>query len=108
MFSNMFIMSEDIPETESKKKGGRPSGVHTPWKVKKNPERWLPDGTYSFRPLDPNYFNKYWREHFAKPYTCGICNKTLMCCDKVKRHENSKKCQKARQASEVEMRVNDN
>ena len=98
IFSILIIMSEISNNNLSFefKRSGRPKGIHTPWAVKKNPDRWLPDGKYSYQPLDPQYFNKYWREHFAKPYTCSICNKTLLCCDKIKRHENTKKCQKAR------------
>ena len=41
--------------SEILKKKRRPPGIHTPWAVKRNPERWLPDGRYSYHPLDPDY-----------------------------------------------------
>jgi len=93
-------MSKAISMIQSKRKG-RPTGIHTPWKVKKNPERWKEDGTYSYHPLDPNYFNKYWKEHFAKPYLCEKCGAMLKCCDKIKRHEMTKKCQEARRMTDI-------
>ena len=93
-------MSETISAIQNKSKG-RPSGIHTPWKVKKNPDRWKIDGTYSYHPLDPNYFNKYWKEHFAKPYFCETCGTMLKCCDKVKRHEMTNKCQQGKRARDA-------
>jgi hypothetical protein len=92
-----------IPEnTEIVKKKRRPPGIHTPWSVvkEKTSARWLPDGTYNQRPLDPDYFRKYFKEHYHKQYTCIYCNKTLKCCDNIKRHEKSRNCLKIRNASE--------
>ena len=98
-------MSETIPALQNKRKT-RPPGIHTPWKVKKNPDRWKDDGTYSFHPLDPDYFNKYWKARFAKPYFCSICSTTLQCCDKIQRHEKTKKCQEAKRLRDARVQEN--
>ena len=66
-----------------------------PHKVKRNPERYLADGTYNSKPLDPDYFKKYWREHSNKEYKCPICEKVIFSCDKIKRHEKSRFCLRA-------------
>ena len=34
--------------------------------VKNAPWRHNADGTYNNKPSDPEYFKKYWREHFKK------------------------------------------
>ena len=56
----------EIIETVKKRK---------PHKVKRNPERYLANGTYNSKPLDPDYFKKYWREHSNREYKCPICEK---------------------------------
>lgn len=63
-----------------------------PHKVKRAPERWLPDGKYNDKPLDVDYFKKYWRIHSQVPIICPICDSHLKCRDKIKRHEATKKC----------------
>ena len=41
-----------------------------------NPDRYLSDGTYSTKPLDPDYHKKYYREvvRFTGLVCCNICN----------------------------------
>ena len=75
---------------KNKKKTG-PKGPH---KIKRKPERWLDDGRYTNKPLDPDSFNKYWIENLKKTTKCLLCNTILMCSDKMDRHEKTKKCQK--------------
>ena len=81
-------IEEQIIERKIIKKGQSSN----PHKIKRCPERWLPDGKYNDKPLDVDYFKKYWRSHSQIPITCPICNSHLKCCDKIKRHESSKKC----------------
>ena len=69
------------------KKLGRPI---VPWRHKE-------DGTVDNRALDPQYYMKYWREHFRNPYTCDICGKTLQCCGSgVHKHQRTMHCQIAK------------
>ena len=89
--TNNLEIIEEQTETVFKKKG-----LTGKQKIKRCPERWLADGKYNDRPLDPDYFTKYWKEHYQKPAECLICGKILLCCDKLKRHEKSKQCQKAK------------
>ena len=35
--------------------------------------RWQPDGTYNKKPLDPNYFSKYYQQKLKTPCTCPDC-----------------------------------
>lgn len=49
------------------------------------------------KPSDPEYFKKYYHRHYGcNAYTCPICGKTLSNNQKIKRHENSKFCLKAK------------
>ncbi len=61
-----------------------------------NPARHLPDGKYDSKPLDKEYFKKYYHKKYCVPYTCGICGRTLANDQKIKQHENSAVCQKAK------------
>ncbi len=61
-----------------------------------NPARHLPDGRYDNKPLDPDYFKKYYHKKWCVPYTCGICGRTLANSQKIKQHENSAICLKAK------------
>ena len=61
-----------------------------------NPARHLPDGKYDNKPLDKEYFKKYYHKKWCVPYTCGICGRTLANDQKIKQHENSAFCLKAK------------
>ena len=65
-----------------------------------NPARYLPDGRYDNKPLDKEYFKIYYHKKWCVPYTCGICGRTLANDQKVKQHENSAVCQKAKKQLE--------
>lgn len=40
---------------------------------------------------DPQYFNKYYREHLSQKINCDICNKPITKA-KLQRHKLSKRC----------------
>ena len=82
-------IEEQIIENKIIKKKGQ---ILNPHKVKRAPERWLADGKYNDKPLDADYFKKYWRIHSQVPIICPICDSHLKCRDKIKRHETTKKC----------------
>ena len=56
--------------------------------------RHRPDGTYDKRPLDPNYFNKYYKNNLKKPYQCPDCGRTISSKSNLAKHRNTKICQK--------------
>jgi len=82
------------PQEEPKgpKKSGRPLAL---WRHRE-------DGTYNDKSIDPEYANKYWRTHYRKPYTCGICGGTINCIGAIKRHERTMHCQLAKLKKEKE------
>jgi len=81
---------EHIDNVVEKRPRGRPI----------NPARHLPDGRYNKEPLDPEYYKKYYHIRYCEKYTCGICGKTLANSQKVKSHEKSTFCLKAKQKLE--------
>ena len=81
------------PDVEKPKRLGRP--LTAPWRHQDN-------GVYNHAPIDPEYSIKYWRAHYKKPYTCGICNATLHCCGAIPRHERTLHCQLAKLRKEQE------
>ena len=54
------------------------------------------DGSYNNKPTDPEYFKTYWRTHYKKEYICPHCDKKLLNIEKIKRHELSHLCIKAK------------
>lgn len=49
------------------------------------------------RTYQKEYHSKYYKEKQQKPYTCHICGKKLSDSSNIRRHENTKKCQKIRE-----------
>jgi hypothetical protein len=86
--NNLIDTDEEIIAMEREK--GRPT----------NPARHLPDGTYNKQCLDPEYGKKWYHKRYCVPYTCGICGRTLANDQKIKQHENSALCQKAKKKLE--------
>ena len=39
--------------------------------------RWKPDGTYDSKPLDPEYFSKYYQKKLSTPFKCPDCGRTI-------------------------------
>ena len=60
-----------------------------------NPDRHI-DGKYNNKPFDPEYFKKYYYKTFRKEYCCSICGKILETTQRIKRHEQSAFCLKAK------------
>jgi len=44
------------------------------------------------KPIDPEYFNKYYQEHLSHNVECCNCNK-MVSFAKIKRHQKTKRCQ---------------
>jgi len=76
-----LILEEDI----IKNKRGRP----------KNPVRHLEDGTYNPKPLDKQYFNKYYHAKIYNRINCPLCNRETSK-QKLSTHQISKLCLKTR------------
>lgn len=51
---------------------------------------------YKNKPLDPQYFQKYYHKMFCEGFTCSICGKTLKQSQQIRRHEKSAYCLKAK------------
>ena len=62
-------------------------------KQQKISKRQLPDGTYDKKPLDPEYFKKYYHSHGLQIITCYRCGAE---CRKnyLSKHLNATKCLK--------------
>ena len=54
--------------------------------------RWKPDGTYDKRPLDPEYFSKYYQKKLSTPFTCPECGRTITSKSNLSKHRQTKKC----------------
>ena len=76
-----LILEEDI----IKNKRGRP----------KKPVRHLEDGTYNPKPLDKQYFNKYYHAKIYNRINCPLCNRETSK-QKLSTHQISKLCLKTR------------
>jgi hypothetical protein len=68
-----------------KNKRGRP----------KNPVRHLDDGTYNSKPLDKQYFDKYYHAKVYNRINCPFCNRETSK-QKLSTHQSSKLCLKTR------------
>ena len=54
--------------------------------------RWNTDGTYDNKPLDPDYFKKYYLKKLKAPFTCPDCGTTISSKANLSKHRNTKKC----------------
>ena len=61
-----------------------------------NPERYLSDGTYSTKPLDPDYHKKYSREvvRFTGLVCCNICNAIIANKQGLGKHQKTQYCRR--------------
>ena len=39
--------------------------------------RWKADGTYNKKPLDSDYFSKYYQKVLSMPFKCPDCGRTI-------------------------------
>jgi len=54
--------------------------------------RWQPDGTYNKKPLDPEYFTKYYHKKLTTPFKCPDCGRTINSKSNLSKHRQSKVC----------------
>ena len=58
--------------------------------------RWKEDGTYDKKPLDPQYFKKYYETKLKQSYQCPVCQKVISSKSNLSKHQQTSKCKKAR------------
>ena len=70
--------------------------LHNPPQINEQPTttptRWQPNGTYNKKPLDPNYFNKYYHNKLATPFKCPDCGRTISSKSNLSKHRQTKIC----------------
>jgi hypothetical protein len=54
--------------------------------------RYKPDGTYDKKPLDPNYFSKYYQKRLSTPFTCPDCGRTITSKSNLSKHRQTNVC----------------
>jgi hypothetical protein len=54
--------------------------------------RWKADGTYNKKPLDPNYFTKYYQQKLTTPFTCPDCGRTITSKSNLSKHRQTNRC----------------
>ena len=54
--------------------------------------RWQPDGTYNKKPLDPEYFNKYYQRKLSTSFKCPDCGRTISSKSNLSKHRQTKIC----------------
>ena len=59
---------------------------------KRRTNRLKADGSYDKKPLDPDYFKKYYMNKMACPSQCDICGKE-MTISSINRHKKTNMCQ---------------
>jgi ribosomal protein S27AE len=59
----------------------------------RNPDRLLADGKYNSKPLDPQYFKKYYQEKTKlKRATCCMCGVVISDSSNMAKHQKTTKC----------------
>lgn len=66
------------------------SNSHNPPTV--TSRRWQPDGTYDKKPLDPDYFSKYYQKKLSTPFTCPDCGRTITSKSNLSKHRQTNIC----------------
>ena len=54
--------------------------------------RWKPNGSYDNKPLDPDYFSKYYQKKLSKPFQCPDCGQTISSRSNLSKHRQTKRC----------------
>ena len=71
-------------------------------RIKRALDRYNEDGSYNSKPLDPDYFNKYYHTH-KEPTQCKFCCKIFTCKPGLSKHfKRSNVCMRIRAALERE------
>ena len=74
-----------------------PTATSTRWKqpeaiLTTSRSRYKPDGTYDKKPLDPNYFSKYYQKRLSTPFTCPDCGRTITSKSNLSKHRQTNVC----------------
>ena len=74
-----------------------PTTTSTRWKqpeaiLTTSRSRYKPDGTYDKKPLDPNYFSKYYQNKLSTPFTCPDCGRTITSKSNLSKHRQTNRC----------------
>ena len=56
--------------------------------------RWKPDGTYNKKPLDPEYFTKYYHNKLSTPFKCPDCGRTISSKSNLSKHRQTHICRR--------------
>ena len=54
------------------------------------------DGTYDTKPLDQDYFKKYYRKFLKTPFRCPDCGRTMSSKTNLSKHRHTKICERHR------------
>ena len=86
---SQFVQDEiqSSSEEEQVKDFFNPNGVEPNHK-----SRWKDNGTYANKPLDPDYFKKYYINKLKTPFTCPDCGTTISSKANLSKHRNTRKC----------------
>ena len=68
--------------------------LHNPTPVIPKGCRWGIDGSYDSKPLDPDYFNKYYKKNLCSQLECPRCGKKLSSKSYLAKHQKTIRCQK--------------
>ena len=71
--------------------------LHNPTPVIPKGCRWGIDGSYDSKPLDPDYFNKYYKKNLCTQLDCPKCGKKLSSKSNLAKHQKTIRCQKLSQ-----------
>ena len=61
-------------------------------KTTKTSWRRQPNGYYNSKPIDENYFKKYYQDKTKQNCICEICGTQLSCKSNLAKHRKTKKC----------------
>ena len=69
-----------------------PTNTYDPPIPKTTHSRWKPNGSYDKKPLDPDYFSKYYQKKLSKPFQCPDCRQTISSRSNLSKHRQTKRC----------------
>ena len=58
--------------------------------------RWKPDGTYDKKPLDEDYFKKYYHKNLKVPFKRPDCGRTISSKSNLSKHRQTSVCMRKR------------
>ena len=72
------------------------TSIPTSLETNVKPSRWNSDGTYNKKPLEPEYFTKYYKHKLSTPFKCPDCGRTLRSKSNLSHHRKTNICIKNR------------